>query len=544
MNRRHDLDALRAFAMLLGIALHAALSFAKLPWLVQDSRHSGWFGLLIVAVHGFRMPLFFLLSGYFTALLWRKRGLRALLANRWRRIVLPLLLGLATIVPVTFWVSSLAVRKPVEPPRGKETDAGSFDLWRAAAAGHERAVAYWLRQGVDVNAPDAAFGASALTYAVLFDRDVVVAMLLKEDADPNQRNRDGGTPLHAAAFLGRAEIAWQLLEAGADAGIRNQRGDTPADAARANWWVTQRIMEMLRIPVDEELLRMGRAKVLKLLGEDPNPRAESGGGRAGGATWLVLTQLPVFHHLWFLWFLCWMVAGFAIWVWVAQKAGWTARTRAWAASPWRYLWLVPLTAIPSLFMGRELPNFGPDTSTVLLPPFHLLAYYAVFFGFGALCHDSAGEGIRPGRRWWLALPLALLLLLPLGLAATYGGWMKEQPATPGLRVAAALLQAAYAWAMCAGLMGLFQRLITRERFWIRYLSDASYWMYLAHLPLMLAAQIWVRDWPLAAGWKFLLICGGVSALLLGLYQAAVRHTWIGRLLNGPRARRAKEIKIS
>ena len=76
-DRRHDLDALRAFAMLLGIALHVALSFAGGPWMVQDSRTSGVFHVLISAVHGFRMPLFFLVSGFFTALLWRQRGLQA-----------------------------------------------------------------------------------------------------------------------------------------------------------------------------------------------------------------------------------------------------------------------------------------------------------------------------------------------------------------------------------------------------------------------------------------------------------------------------------
>ena len=31
ITRRHDLDALRAFAMLLGIALHAVLSFTSEP---------------------------------------------------------------------------------------------------------------------------------------------------------------------------------------------------------------------------------------------------------------------------------------------------------------------------------------------------------------------------------------------------------------------------------------------------------------------------------------------------------------------------------
>jgi fucose 4-O-acetylase-like acetyltransferase len=63
--RHHDLDALRAFAMLLGIALHAALSFMDGIWMVRDDQMSGALTLLVHAVHGFRMPLFFLLSGLF-----------------------------------------------------------------------------------------------------------------------------------------------------------------------------------------------------------------------------------------------------------------------------------------------------------------------------------------------------------------------------------------------------------------------------------------------------------------------------------------------
>ena len=61
--RRYDLDALRATTMLLGIALHAGLSFTPFPWPVQDEQQSGFFGLLFAAIHGFRMPVFFVLNG-------------------------------------------------------------------------------------------------------------------------------------------------------------------------------------------------------------------------------------------------------------------------------------------------------------------------------------------------------------------------------------------------------------------------------------------------------------------------------------------------
>ena len=72
--RRSDLDALRAFAMLLGIVLHGAISFvpgAGLIWGVQDSESSTAFTILMELIHGWRMPLFFLVSGFFTMMLWK-----------------------------------------------------------------------------------------------------------------------------------------------------------------------------------------------------------------------------------------------------------------------------------------------------------------------------------------------------------------------------------------------------------------------------------------------------------------------------------------
>ena len=64
--RFHDLDALRAFAMLLGIVLHAAISFMPMPiWAAQDINQSPKvYETLLHVVHGFRMQLFFLVSGF------------------------------------------------------------------------------------------------------------------------------------------------------------------------------------------------------------------------------------------------------------------------------------------------------------------------------------------------------------------------------------------------------------------------------------------------------------------------------------------------
>jgi peptidoglycan/LPS O-acetylase OafA/YrhL len=101
-----------------------------------------------------------------------------------------------------------------------------------------------------------------------------------------------------------------------------------------------------------------------------------------------------------------------------------------------------------------------------------------------------------------------------------------------------IAQVLYAWTMSFGIMGLFRRLLKRENQTVRYLSDASYWLYLTHLPLILAAQMMVRDWPLPAIAKFVLICSTVTGVLLVAYHTMVRFTWIGTMLNGPRTRPA------
>ncbi|MBL9132369.1 MAG: acyltransferase family protein [Verrucomicrobiaceae bacterium] len=518
--RRHDLDALRAFAMLLGIALHAALSFAGVSWMVQDSRTSGLFQVLISAVHGFRMPLFFLLSGFFTAMLWRRRGLRVVITNRFKRVLLPLLLGLATIGPLMHGISGLAMNSGV-----RQVAAGPPTIWKACAVGDHKDVAGFIDLGVDVNAPDPGLGATPLTTAAIFGHEHVVLLLLDRGADVKRTNRDGGTALHAAAFLGRAEITRALLKAGADSAAKNERGETALDATRADRETTRFIMQALSITMEEETLAKGRAEVRVMLGGGPEPKS-----RLLSGLWLFLTRAPVFGHLWFLWFLCWMVAGFAIFAWIADRVGWRSVPRPWAHAWWRHLWLVPVTLVPAWLMGHTMPVFGPDTSPSILPPLHLPAYYAVFFGFGVLYFESGDENGRLGRCWWLTLPLAMLIVYPAGIATTYSG--------PKLRFIGILLQVIYVWMMSTAMIGLFRRFVSQERPWIRYLSDASYWMYLVHLPLVIAAQLWVRDWPLPAGVKFTLICGLVFTLLLVSYEHLVRYTWIGALLNGRKHRPA------
>jgi hypothetical protein len=250
---------------------------------------------------------------------------------------------------------------------------------------------------------------------------------------------------------------------------------------------------------------------------------------------------PFFHHLWFLWFLCWLVAGFAVYAKVADRLEWKGLPDRLILSPARLLWLVPLTMVPQWFMGSIGLSFGPDTSEGILPMPHVLGYYAIFFAFGVLYFDRDDDSGRVGRWWWLSLPLGLFVVFPLAMEFSMGvSGLRDEIAVPGLyRPISALLQSAYPWVMTFGLMGLFRRLLARESYAIRYVSDSSYWLYLTHVPLIIGAQMLVRDWPLPAIVKFTLICGVVTGLLLIVYQTLVRYRWLGRFLNGPRERRER-----
>jgi peptidoglycan/LPS O-acetylase OafA/YrhL len=118
--RLHALDAVRAFALLLGIVLHATMSFLPTPsriWIIQDTHPSTALGVLSFAIHVFRMTTFFLIAGFFAHMSFHRRGAFGFVKDRLQRIALPLLIGwpilFATIVAIVFWAASFPTGGPV-----------------------------------------------------------------------------------------------------------------------------------------------------------------------------------------------------------------------------------------------------------------------------------------------------------------------------------------------------------------------------------------------------------------------------------------------
>jgi hypothetical protein len=175
---------------------------------------------------------------------------------------------------------------------------------------------------------------------------------------------------------------------------------------------------------------------------------------------------------------------------------------------------------------------GPDSS--LIPNLPAAVEYFTAFGFGWLLNRQPGLLNVMSRRWPLNLALALaftaVCLAMVGVAPLIA------PARPGLQrlaYAAAYSLAMWTWTFAA--IGMALRFLSRPSPVRRYIADSSYWLYLVHLPLILALQAAVSqlDWPWEV--KIAVILSVAFPLMFASYQLLVRHSFIGAILNGSRA---------
>ncbi|MDG1984551.1 MAG: acyltransferase family protein [Planctomycetota bacterium] len=698
--RRHDLDAVRSFAMSLGVVLHACLSLSFVPWPIADEVRTEGMTALFAFIHGFRMPLFFLLSGYFAVMLWQRRGARGLISHRVRRVLVPMVVACFTILPLMHWSvgEGLTLRYAPESPGStpasgtseeRETDR---DRWAAARAGDLPRLRALDAEGEDLDARDS-FQLTALHWAATANQPEACELLMELGADPESTDGTAATPLISGAFWGSAEACEVLLARGADPEARNQDGTRAVDLANWPWGDERRgttafIAGLLRFDVDlagmperlrataavfgaqveapgargadldlwaaaragdldriaaldaagddldardefqltalhwaatedqaeacELLLDLGAdleardgsrstpltgaafwaspeaAATLLAGGADPEARNQDGtsarelsmwpwGEERRGVTQFIaglvrydvdldtmpertrrtaavfadappgrsdvfdpsspgsrfLEELAYFDvgHLWFLWYLMGLLVlslpVFAIAARLRPASNWSLYV-----SPLALVALVPLTAtLQAIMLGRGLTFFGPSTSSDLAYDPLVLGYYGVFFLFGAAVRGLDPDTRSLTRGWPAMLAIGAAVFLAAGGAAESAKGGELETLVP------AVMQATFAWTMTLGLIGLSAKLFHRERAWVRYLSDASYWIYLAHLPLVFLLQGAVARWELPAWQKLGFMVTACLAALLLTYALLIRPTPIGWMLNGRRPAR-------
>lgn len=420
--RIHALDSLRAVAMLLGLLIHGLNAYRtdfSYIWSVQDAARSPVADAIGHVIHAFRMPLFFVLSGFFTRMVYVRGDTRGFYAQRFRRVVIPMLLGVFTLIPLSTLVGEFA-HEHAGPPRLNLFDA---KVWAARETlGH---------------------AAPAPPADNPFD-------LVKNLPWPLPYLRY--TSLGHLWFLYDLTVFFLIVPAAAG-------------------WIARRLGDERLARFDSELRRWltGRAAALPL----------------------GLATLPLLY----------------------------------VQSLTLYAWAV----------GTQISLFLPFPFFLLgFVEVNMLGYYLMFFASGWVLQrqpDLVAAQVRH-HRFHLATGLTALvvsfLLQERYLLDT------AHPAHAAIRLAASLCYSIGGVAMCLGAIGLFAAHLSGESARGRYLADASYWIYLAHLPVVVLFQLACTR--LAAPWwiKVAIVTAGASGVMLASYALFVRHTWIGRLLNGQR----------
>src|SRR5690606_26086637 len=88
------------------------------------------------------------------------------------------------------------------------------------------------------------------------------------------------------------------------------------------------------------------------------------------------------------------------------------------------------------------------------------------------------------------------------------------------------------WSLVSLTIGLFRYFFNRPNKIVRYVADSSYWLYLIHLPIVIWLQIAFAELPLHWSIKLVSISALTIFISIVLYDAFVRSTFIGAILNG------------
>ena len=244
-------------------------------------------------------------------------------------------------------------------------------------------------------------------------------------------------------------------------------------------------------------------------------------------------------HLWFLYYLL-IISGSALslrWLISANSrinttvVGRVDKLVNWLVNtPFiKVLLVLPITACLWFMNGWGVDT--PDKS--LWPMWPVFFLYGGFFSFGwLLARTKENLDKLTSFSGWLVVICIVSIVTVLMLsryemqgAHDYYTWIKLG------------YLFSYALMMCSLVsitMAVFRAVMSKSAAFIRYLADASYWLYLIHLPVVVWLQIAVAELPWHWSLKWGAICTLTVILSLLIYDLLVRATFIGALLNGKR----------
>ena len=190
------------------------------------------------------------------------------------------------------------------------------------------------------------------------------------------------------------------------------------------------------------------------------------------------------------------------------------------------LWAPLIFAVPSFLAMLLMKYPWLEDPPSFVPAPRIVIAYAIPFAFGWLLYLYADLLETLSRRAWLYAAGAAVA--SVAYLAGFRLPVDREVAFYLMRI----LHSVALWLLIFAVTGLFLRYLGRHSALGRYLCDSSYFLYLAHMPVIIAFQLLLRDVPLPPLAKVPLVLAATIAVLLPLYRYGVRPTFVGAVLNG------------
>ncbi len=236
------------------------------------------------------------------------------------------------------------------------------------------------------------------------------------------------------------------------------------------------------------------------------------------------------YHLWFLVSLL-VFTALAIglrWVLLRALGGRMTHVpiRACLASRWR----APTMAV--IAAAAMAPAYALAESFASALTIQLSGFAFFVFGWLFYLHRDLLPTFSHGA--WRQIAIAFALL-PVAVWSTRERLIAPDDADLLIGTLAGISNCMVAACMTVGLLGVFQRRYDRHPSVLgQYVSDASYWIYLIHLPLLIFVAGALSAFPWSALTKYLLTVSVVVPIVFASYHFFVHATRFGGLLKGNR----------
>ena len=159
--------------------------------------------------------------------------------------------------------------------------------------------------------------------------------------------------------------------------------------------------------------------------------------------------------------------------------------------------------------------------------------YGVPFAFGWLAHRQVDRLLALEHRWIPFMTAAVALtIVSLWLGGITRRWAPYLDDRTLMWYAGAYVIGIWCWIF--GLIGLAVRYLSEASPVRRYVADASYFLYLLHLPVLAFFAAWWNPLPWHWTIKYPLQIAATLVVLFVSYRYLVRSTFIGATLNGRR----------